>query len=275
MNADAYFETGSGKALCQDYAIAGVHKSLAYAIGSDGCSSSPDTDVGARLLCLAARSACLPMWEDNNPESKIGSKLVENLVVSRCKDLYKQLNVPVSMFDATLWIALWPDEGDVVVMGWGDGVVIADYETNRLFVEHKYLSNAPLYLSYDILRIRKYAHQEQFGNEKSIISEWLIETDFSPKKILETQVDWGQPFIRTFDRKGLWSLSICSDGIHTYMDDKNVSLPTWKLAFEFSAYKSTKGEFVKRRMRRISKDHKIFGFHHYDDVFCSAIARSA
>src|ERR1043166_8156900 len=49
MNADATINIGSTHAICQDYAIARGR----YVVLSDGCSSSPDTDIGARLLVKA------------------------------------------------------------------------------------------------------------------------------------------------------------------------------------------------------------------------------
>src|SRR6476659_1428102 len=49
MNADATINIGATHALCQDYVIAKDR----HVILSDGCSSSPDTDIGARLLVKA------------------------------------------------------------------------------------------------------------------------------------------------------------------------------------------------------------------------------
>ena len=65
MNADSAFRMGSTHAVCQDYAVASAWTAAAhtdgaappprpYIILSDGCSSTPDTDVGARLLVKAA-----------------------------------------------------------------------------------------------------------------------------------------------------------------------------------------------------------------------------
>ena len=46
--SDSYFKIGKTHLICQDYALHSEgHISL-----SDGCSSSPNTDIGSRLLCL-------------------------------------------------------------------------------------------------------------------------------------------------------------------------------------------------------------------------------
>src|SRR5215204_1596043 len=62
MNADVAFQIGSSHAVCQDYGRAGGPArsegceagGRPYVILSDGCSSSTDADVGARLLVRAA-----------------------------------------------------------------------------------------------------------------------------------------------------------------------------------------------------------------------------
>jgi hypothetical protein len=42
---------------CQDYALSGVTRHLAYAVVADGCSSGGKTDIGARVLALATAIA--------------------------------------------------------------------------------------------------------------------------------------------------------------------------------------------------------------------------
>ncbi|MFN2514557.1 MAG: protein phosphatase 2C domain-containing protein, partial [Pyrinomonadaceae bacterium] len=70
MNVDSAFIIGATHAVCQDYAVAGnglpTHQArdenspaAPYLILSDGCSSSPDTDIGARLLVKAAEQILL------------------------------------------------------------------------------------------------------------------------------------------------------------------------------------------------------------------------
>jgi hypothetical protein len=54
MNANHYFSIGKDHAICQDYAISKLINNGGCAILSDGCSSSPSTDIGSRLLAMAA-----------------------------------------------------------------------------------------------------------------------------------------------------------------------------------------------------------------------------
>jgi hypothetical protein len=50
MFTDSFFQQGGTHAVCQDYSAHGDD----YAIISDGCSSAPDSDFGARLIIKAA-----------------------------------------------------------------------------------------------------------------------------------------------------------------------------------------------------------------------------
>ena len=55
MNTDFYCEIGDSHVACEDYALAGkINDNISYAIVADGCSSSPNVDVGARVLAHAA-----------------------------------------------------------------------------------------------------------------------------------------------------------------------------------------------------------------------------
>jgi len=59
MHADHHYEIGSSHVACEDYAMSGTQEGLTYAILSDGCSASKDSDVGARILCHLAKSALM------------------------------------------------------------------------------------------------------------------------------------------------------------------------------------------------------------------------
>ncbi|MBC8139363.1 MAG: protein phosphatase 2C domain-containing protein, partial [Fibrella sp.] len=53
--SDAAFAIGKTHKVCQDYALTGdAHATIPTVWLSDGCSSSPHTDIGARLLTHVA-----------------------------------------------------------------------------------------------------------------------------------------------------------------------------------------------------------------------------
>ena len=53
---DHLFWAGDSHKVNQDYCLSGSKSGLHYAIVSDGCSSSPDTDFGSRILAKAAEN---------------------------------------------------------------------------------------------------------------------------------------------------------------------------------------------------------------------------
>ena len=55
MKIDSAFQIGKTHDICEDFALTGTKNSIVpYTIVSDGCSSSPLTDVGSRILSFAA-----------------------------------------------------------------------------------------------------------------------------------------------------------------------------------------------------------------------------
>ena len=55
INVDHYMTIGSSHQVCEDYIISGTEP-FPYIILSDGCSSSKDTDIGARILAQCAKN---------------------------------------------------------------------------------------------------------------------------------------------------------------------------------------------------------------------------
>ncbi len=53
-NLDSFFSMAKQHAVCQDYAIGGMLPSP-FLVLCDGCSSSNNSDVGARILAISAR----------------------------------------------------------------------------------------------------------------------------------------------------------------------------------------------------------------------------
>jgi len=278
MNTDSYFETGTGHAICEDYALSGEYKGLYYAIGSDGCSSSDDTDTGARLLCHIAKRKIMNMHDSfrafEDPKMTELEKILRILILQECKNIGNMLKLRSENFDATLWIATHCGR-DVAVFGWGDGAVIKNCGELVQVTNLEYESNAPYYLSYGLSQERDAAYKKEYGSCYQAVSDVLkmrgsekLEGDYRHERdctaafLMHEENALDGPMI---------SLSVCSDGINTYQDKENNPITVLDIAEEYSAYKNYSGEFTKRRMLKIKKEKDICGAHHIDDIFCATV----
>ncbi|MCX4246815.1 protein phosphatase 2C domain-containing protein [Paraliomyxa miuraensis] len=140
MHTDAWFCLGDTHVVCEDFALAGrTALGEAYAIVCDGCSSSPQTDVGARLLALAAQ-ACLRLGRLPDAEE----------VVERAARAGALLELPPRGLDSTLLVAL-TDAERCRVRVFGDGVVAARRRDGGLHVHRfEHPDGAPPYPSYGL-----------------------------------------------------------------------------------------------------------------------------
>ena len=104
MHADDFFTIGNSHVICDDYATSRADGPL-RAVVSDGCSGSPNTDCGSRILAnLALRN---PNWSSQE-----------------AGDVRRQRFLPVDSLDATLLIAE-VDSSYITVSAYGDGVIAA------------------------------------------------------------------------------------------------------------------------------------------------------
>src|SRR5687767_4212886 len=130
MNADCVFTIGFTHSICQDYAVAvpgftsnGVEAGPYIAL-SDGCSSSPDTDVGARLLTRATRRI-LSGGMDVTELHKQSAGLALHWA--------NILGLPAQSVDGTLLTAHL-NRDDLIIGCSGDGVVVLETRDGRVDV---------------------------------------------------------------------------------------------------------------------------------------------
>jgi hypothetical protein len=291
MNADSYFEIGYSHKVCEDYALAGVQDNLAYAIVSDGCSSSKDADVGARLLAHISRDALLYLYHrkllyDPHFLSDSFRATFEEIIIKKCLEVKETLRFPCDTFDATLLVAA--SIGDhfkkKILFSWGDGYFILKRPSGAIdTISLNYESNAPYYLSYELSQDKHNSYADEYGTMPLNKSIGRIETD-GTVIVVDSEV------ISPVMQKSYLSIMgggvdvtqiiASSDGIGTYEDDPRVQPPTGTERQKYPAhaiipdlvsYKNPVGEFVTRRMNRLRKEHMDAHIIHQDDVSCAAI----
>jgi len=146
MHIDTYIKGGASHTICEDYILSGMLP-RPYIIISDGCSSSDNTETGARILSHLAKQYLnyRADYLDDIEKNEMGNWIAHNAEM-----VARQLGLPTSCLDATLIVAI-KEEFQIRVIFFGDGFVYGisrDLKMDTLLDEIKYTNNAPYYLSY-------------------------------------------------------------------------------------------------------------------------------
>lgn len=261
MGADCFFRMGSTHQVCQDYARAGESGGYTFAALSDGCSSSPDTDFGARFLVQAFTQ-----------EVRDGQFTEE--IASRAAWMSAAAGLPRSCLDATLLAAYLDREAYIRVVRTGDGVVAwRGRDGNWRYEQVSFGSNAPRYLSYK-LDPRLEARQLELsptvvrhsGSRERDETEWITTEVEQPSRNSPTGIErWSLP-IEMVD-----TAIVFSDGVESFVDASGTAVPLERVLDELLAFKVMHGEFLSRRCTRFLKDCAKRGWAHTDDFSAAGI----
>lgn len=263
MNTDAAYNIGKSHDVCQDYAFAANIRDRNIAIISDGCSSSPHTDIGARILTHTLV----------NIFKKDGDPKPEN-IISKAELHAENLGLPSQVLDATLLYIKEEDNYANVCLS-GDGVIAAkDWEGNIEIWDHSQPYNAPPYLGYLLDDKRLNHYEDEFGGLRFDIEYWKINPD---NKVLVNNVNVICPSNRydlsyMLHYKNYQSIAIFSDGISTFRDSEKKSKKVSEIIPELMGIKTDTGQFVQRRFKRFLKTCDRLSLYHEDDLSMAALS---
>ena len=257
MNADCAFWIGSTHRVCQDYAVTGRTAESAHAILADGCSGSPDTDIGARLLAKSAERL-LPA----------GDRAIETAAACAA-----QLGLSQTCLDATL-LTVTAADGTFDARCWGDGVVALGRHDGTLeaFVI-SFAASYPRYLSYmlDAARLKRW--QEQPANTKTV-ERWLLGTD----SVVETQSSERESEQWTGSLADCRFVAVLSDGVQSFTQSvatdtsrTTQAVPIADVLQLLLAFKGGLGQFVQRRVRAFQRECAARGWTHADDISLAVV----
>lgn len=284
MNADSTFAIGATHTICQDYAVASnglpgrqvTDRRLTanpYVVLSDGCSSSPDTDIGARLLVKAAESIFLTGF--NTSASSLAELHKE--AARRALALATLMGLCPQAVDATLLTIHL--EGDELITGCsGDGVIGLQSRTGRLDVYViSYASGYPLYPSYAHQPDRLRALEENGGVGKEV-KHFSCASFEEPLLLQKTLISTSPTEVVAVKASDYKLAVILSDGINSFFTLRQTdttkrieSIPTEETLKELVSFKSLRGAFVGRRVKRVMKDYMAKGWQHMDDLAVGAL----
>jgi serine/threonine protein phosphatase PrpC len=233
MNSDAIIDIGSTHGICQDYAIA----KRDYVIVSDGCSSSPDTDIGARLLVRAL---------DQDLSARPTTEIAElHANAARTALAWADaIGLPPQCVDATLLSAHVTNE-ELIIACSGDGVIILETQSGGREVHP--ISSPSGYPSYPA-----YLHQPDRLSEM-VAHDRCTETIVFKLNVADYKY-----------------AAIASDGLtsffHTQQTPNGKRVEPVRLADVLTglwSFKNSHGAFVQRRLKRFKKDTH---WQHADDL---------
>lgn len=255
MHSDAYFVTGKTHPVCQDYALAGNKDEQPFGIVSDGCSSSPHTDIGSRLLTHAFVSE-IPAFRIVQNETLLVRAITQAAGASVV------LGLPLECLDATLLCCSAIPNDDPMIMVVGDGAIACKYDDGRVVAWRiEYAKSAPEYPSYRLDPKRQARFNNEFGPMKQIC-QWSTTEGYTTTQLTDDFL----PLYRFNMLDHPKVIAVMSDGVGTFE-----GIEWYDVVTSLMDFKSVKGQFVQRRMKRVMKDCQKRGITPYDDVSMAAI----
>lgn len=260
--ADSYFCIGKTHLICQDYAR---HHGAdnPYLIIADGCSSSADTDIGARLLALIAKRY-LAQSEQFDPQDFARYFTASGL------QYIEEFGIASETLDATLVIA-YRDEQHICVYVYGDACVLAQKrDGQQQCFQIEYAHNAPYYLSYRLDAERRNNYRQALAENAASAQKLHC---FNPSGAYQLDYVYDEPIKFHFDLENYQRVIIASDGLASFVDNndgRRIALP--ELAMACLAIKNRNGEFIKRRLRRLLNQLARQNIHPLDDIAIAALA---
>jgi hypothetical protein len=257
IQTDNLFLIGKSHKVCQDYTLAGVQDGIHFAIVCDGCSSSKDTDIGARILAITARRFLSFM--------ELGREAFGRTVIQYADMTRQNLGLDISCLDATLMVTA-VHGSKCYSYCYGDGYIIEDFGDSVFLAEHSFPSGAPYYLSYWLNKDREKAYKQQFGDGGLTIKLWK-----DGDLIANHDYNYNWP-LDIAHKVAPGAIILTSDGLDTFHGAQGPYLKAVDVYRAFIAFKGTAGEFLKRRAVKhcelLEKEHKVF---HQDDLGMSCI----
>ena len=253
---------------CQDYAIcSGENDKYPFLIICDGCGSSKDTDIGARLLAHGAKSYFKKIIQHANrfDYKEFGLASIINAHASS-----KILDINTQCLDATLIVSYILDNSIFAFM-YGDGYIFSTGKNGIInrYKQVSYKGNAPHYLSYHLNDERYLKYKDQLGPDPVMIQAGEFTTD--DPKILYMDTYLEKPIVSIHNVGITEAFLIASDGIDSFIEIGTGNKVCFQEVMnQLTSFKTKKGEFIKRRVRRMMEDYAKKGIYNYDDVSIAA-----
>ncbi len=268
--ADSYYYMGKTHHYCQDYSIhctqTKSYLNHPFVAISDGCSSSKDTDIGARLLLKTIY---------NNSLFSFDRGLYDSFSIA--KSIAETMFLDSTCLDATILFAELTNPTCGTIGCSGDGFVIKINRNNDIEItEITFPSGAPYYLNYVFNEERKQLFIDHFSL-KRLIKKYVISNGIVSQPIITKDTD-GTIYYDSFTVKDYKYICVSSDGLAAFMEKisndtfiYNSPLQPTDVIKQIIAFKNANGEFVKRRLLSFKKTCDSTNWLNEDDVSVGAL----
>lgn len=272
IHTDSFFCIGKTHSICQDYTEHGKD----YIVISDGCSGSPESNIGSLLMCRAAK-----LFLDKHP--KIDHSSFCNNVIAGAYTYSKALELQEDSLNATLISVVADDIGFRSTVA-GDGVVAmrVKHKPNLWHInEYVFPSGAPYYLRYTLDPEDHYAYIKQFGT-KFLVHNYYLDldnpncfTEGSPSELYKLGPCLTTQFYDIYD-----AIAIFSDGVSSFQKSvvtstskTTESIPLLHILAKLLNFKNYNGSFVQRRCKTAFQQFIKDGWANIDDFSMAVIFR--
>ncbi|HOB61032.1 MAG TPA: protein phosphatase 2C domain-containing protein [Candidatus Competibacteraceae bacterium] len=261
---DSHFTIGKLHLCCQDYVYQGW-AGFPYVILADGCSSAPDSDVGARLLALNARRL-LPQFAlaaRDEAERHARHWRLGRRIVRRAARQVRDLGMNLSILDATLLVA-WCDGVTVYVHLYGDGcLAVRRLDGGVAAIEVEYAGNAPYYLSYQLDPERQDLYRDSIEAPASAQRIHYL----SDSGITTRRERFDAPTVFSFSLAALPTVAVATDGLRSFVDiELSERMNLLVMARALLDFLDTDGAFVKHQLRQVVADYGRRNIFNLDDL---------
>jgi serine/threonine protein phosphatase PrpC len=263
MNSDCAFTIGSTHKVCEDYAIANDSADMSFVALADGCSSSKDSDIGARILVKTVEELEV---------MKIDMTFSGKAYIANAKAVSNMMKLDQTALDATLLMARVED-GRYVMGCYGDGVTVVGYKNGKILIRSvSFLTSYPQYLSYELNPQRKNSFESVNKGAK------LETVSINGGRITSHSVTTPIPALFRDNVDDISFIAIMSDGIHSFYEQVQTETSMTNRPVDFVTVikdlldiKGRKGCFVHRLFNSFKKSCATKNWHHSDDLSLAVI----
>lgn len=303
-NTDFFLLQGSTHRMTEDYVITNDRESIymdgdtgkqrprpgkivgePFAITSDGCSGSSHTDIGARLLSLAAREKLF---------NSLGPQGFYQSVLSSAYATLRILKLPLQSLDATLLtLKLDKERTRYTPQIIGDGFVAGKMRDGSIFFfQYEFERNAPFYLRYTFDEANLTGYFNAYGTRYSIryvrmIKNPQAEFGFQITSEAKTEFDmstdleggtpfWFEPLQEVMLTDLTESVAVITDGAASFQHHPQnggiaALVPPENIIWELMNFKRYGGTFVANRCSKAIGLFSKRNWTNIDDLGISAI----